>query len=274
VDSADVEKAAAPGTTLISVMHANNEIGTIQPIEAIGQIANERGIAFHTDAVQTAGKIPVDVKRLGVSLLSLSAHKLHGPKGAGLLYVREGTRLEPLLHGGGHERGLRSGTENIPGIVGLGKACEIARRGLGKSSARMKKLRDRLINGLLALDETYLNGSREMRLPNNANLRFLGIEGESLVLSLDGKGIAASTGSACSSKKLQASHVLLALGLPEWQTHGSLRLTLSKYTTGAEIGFTLAEIPQAVARLRAMSPVWRKLKAGERIGDVSHGRLH
>ncbi len=275
VDANEVAKAITDKTILISVMHANNEIGTIQPVEEIGKIARERGITFHTDAVQTAGKIPVDVEKLGVSLLSISAHKLHGPKGAGILYVREGTPLEPLLHGGGHENGLRSGTENIPGIVGTGKACEVAKRDLVANAAHMLKLRDRLIGGLLTLDEAHLNGSRERRLPNNANIRFLGIEGEALVLLLGEKGIAASTGSACSSKKLQASHVLLALGLPEWQTHGSLRLTLSKYTTAEEIDRALAEIPPAVARLRAMSPVWKKLKAGEKIGHVKEkGHAH
>lgn len=275
VDANDVEKAITPKTVLISVMHANNEIGTIQPVEEIGKIAGERGIAFHSDAVQSVGKIPVDVKRLGASLLSISGHKLHGPKGVGALYVGRGTALEPLLNGGGHERGLRSGTENIPGIVGMGKACEVAGRDLEKNAAHMQKLRDRLIDEALKLEEAYLNGSREKRLPNNASFRFLGIEGESLVMMLDEKGIAASTGSACSSKKLQASHVLLALGLSEWQAHGSLRLTLSKYSTQEEVGQVLDALPGIVTRLRSISPVWRRMKKGEKIGEVKHGgHLH
>lgn len=275
VDVGDVEKAITDKTILISVMHANNEIGTIQPIEEIGKIARERGIPFHTDAVQSAGKIGIDVRKMNIDLLSISAHKLHGPKGVGVLYLCKGIPIEPILHGGGHEGGLRSSTENVPGIAGLGKACEIAARDLEKNSARMRRLRDRLVDGALRLEETYLNGSRERRLPHNANFRFLGIEGESLVMMLDEKGIAASTGSACSSKKLQASHVLLALGLPEWQVHGSLRLTLSRYNTEEEVDYVLAELPAIVSRLRSMSPVWRKLKAGEKIEDVGHGRrLH
>ena len=187
------------------------------------------------------------------------------------MFVRRGLKVAPFFIGGGQERGIRSGTENVPGIVGFGKAAEIAASKLEDDAARMKKYRDRLIDGLLSIEQAHLNGSREKRLPNNANLRFVGIEGESLVIKLDDRGIAASTGSACSSKKLQASHVLLALGIPEWQTHGSLRLTLSRFTTGEEIEGALRETPPAVAGLRAMSPVWRKLKAGERIEGVKNG---
>ena len=274
VRAEDIEAAITDKTVVVSVMHANNEIGTIQPIAEIGKIAEKRGIAFHCDAVQSAGKIPVDVNKLGVSLLSISGHKVHGPKGVGALYVRKGTAIEPILHGGGHEAGLRSSTENIPGIVGMGKACEIAKRDLERNAAHVLKLRDRLIDAALKLEEAYLNGSRETRLPYNANFRFLGIEGESLLMMLDGMGIAASTGSACSSKKLQASHVLLALGLPEWQTHGSLRLTLSKYNTMEEVDFVLGELPEAVSKLRSMSPVWRKLKMGGRIEDVHGKHIH
>ena len=275
VSAEQVSSAITRETALVSIMHANNEIGTIQPIADIGKICREQDIIFHTDAVQSAGKIPIDVKRMGVSLLSFSSHKLHGPKGAGALFVSKGIGLNPLFSGGGHESGLRPGTENVPGIVGFGKACELAGKGMEKSSARMKKLRDRLIFGLLKVEETHLNGSWEKRLPNNANLRFLGVEGESLLAMLDEAGIYASTGSACSSKKLEPSHVLLALGMPAWQAHGSLRFTLSRFTTAKEIDYALEALPPIVSRLRKMSPVWKKLKAKEKITEVWHERhLH
>jgi len=263
LDASAVAGMIAPDIAIASIMLANNEIGTIQPVKEIAEECRRKDVMFHTDAVQAAGKIPVDVRKLDVDLLSLASHKFHGPKGVGALFVREGVGIKPLMTGGGHERGLRSGTENVPGIVGMGKAAEIARERLEEDAARMRRLRDMLIDGLLSMEETYLNGSREKRLPNNANLRFHGIEGESLVFLLDENGIAASTGSACSSKKLQASHVLLALGLAEWQAHGSLRLTLSRFTTKEEVEFALRGIPQAVETLRRMSPVWRKIKKGE-----------
>jgi cysteine desulfurase len=247
------------GTFLVSVMHANNEIGTVQDIAGLAKIAHERGALFHTDAVQTVGKIPVDVEKLEVDLLSVSAHKLYGPKGIGALYVRKGVKLHPLVHGGGHEKGLRSSTENIPGIVGFGKACELAKEWLPGDSARLGKLRDRLIENVLAnIEQSYLNGHPQQRLPNNAHFRFAGIEGEALVLALDEKGIATSTGSACSSKKLEPSHVLLAIGLNEVEVQGSLRLTLGRQNTAEEVEYVCETLPEVVARLRELSPLWRK----------------
>ncbi|MGZ7210210.1 MAG: cysteine desulfurase NifS, partial [Methanobacterium sp.] len=223
----DLEKAITEKTILITIMHANNEIGTIQPISEIGKIARERKIYFHTDAVQTVGKIPVNVEEMNVDMLSMSAHKVYGPKGIGALYVKKGVRLEPIIHGGGHEKGLRPGTENVSGIVGLGKACELAQDNLLEDAKYITNLRDKLIDGVLnSVEKSYLNGHRIKRLPNNVNFRFTSIEGESLVLHLDSKGVAASTGSACSSKKLEPSQVLMAIGLKEVDAHGSLRLTL------------------------------------------------
>jgi len=268
----DAEKAisainAAGKETLVSIMMANNEIGTIQPIAEISKGIHE-SVILHTDAVQAVGKIPIDVNKLGVDLLSLASHKFHGPKGVGALFIRDGIKLSAVQTGGGHERGLRSGTENVPGIVGMGVAAEIAKKNLDDDMRKMSGMRDKLIDGLSRLEETYLNGDRMKRLPNNVNVRFVGIEGESLIMKLDGEGIAASTGSACSSKKLQASHVLLALGIPEWQAHGSLRMTLSRFTTEKEIEYALEKTPQVVSLLREMSPVWRKMKSGEKISNV------
>ena len=257
VKVSDLEAAITDKTILITVMHANNEIGTIQPIAEIGKIARERGIYFHTDAVQTVGKIPVDVKELNVDMLSLSSHKLYGPKGVGALYVRKGVRIEPIIHGGGHERGIRPGTENVAGIVGLGKACSLARENLERDAQKLRGLRDRLIEGVLEQNEdSYLNGHRTKRLPNNANFRFTGIEGESLILHLDSKGIASSTGSACSSTKLEPSHVLMAIGLEEVEAHGSLRISLGHENTEEDIDFTLTAIKEVVDKLRKMSPLW------------------
>ncbi|GAB6056673.1 cysteine desulfurase NifS [Methanobacterium movens] len=255
----DVLAAIREDTILITIMHANNEIGTIQPIAEIGEIARKKGIIFHSDAVQTVGKIPVDVEKLNVDLLSISAHKLYGPKGIGALYVKKGVFLEPLIHGGGHERALRPGTENVPGIVGLGKACEIALKNLKKDQEDVTRLRNQLIAGILEnLEESYLNGDPDKRLPNNAHLRFNGIEGESLVLHLDAKGIAASTGSACSSKKLEPSHVLMALGLEKVEAHGSLRLSLGTENTPEDIEYTIKSIKEAVTTLRNLSPLWNQ----------------
>jgi len=253
----DLEDAITDKTILITIMHANNEIGTIQPITEIGRIAHENNIYFHTDAVQTVGKIPVNVKELNVDMLSLSAHKLYGPKGIGALYLRQGVRIEPIMHGGGHEKGIRPGTENVPGIVGLGKACSIAKENLQMDAQKLTSLREMLIDNVLAENEdSYLNGHRTKRLPNNANFRFTGIEGESLILHLDAKGIATSTGSACSSIKLEPSHVLMAIGLKEVEAHGSLRISLGHENTEEDIEYTITAIKEVVEKLRKMSPLW------------------
>lgn len=261
----DLEDVITDKTILITIMHANNEIGTIQPISEIGKIARERKIYFHTDAVQTVGKIPVNVEELNVDMLSISAHKVYGPKGIGALYVKKGVRLEPIIHGGGHERGLRPGTENVSGIIGLGKACELAEKNLTENAKYITNLRDKLINGVLdSVEQSYLNGHRTERLPNNANFRFTGIEGESLVLHLDSKGIAASTGSACSSKKLEPSHVLTALGLEQVDAHGSLRLTLGKENTKEDVDHAIESIKEVVETLRKLSPLWCAIPGAER----------
>ncbi len=250
----DVEKAITKDTALISIMHANNEIGTIEPVEELGKIARVHGIYFHTDAVQSVGKIPVDVEKMNVHLLSISSHKIYGPKGVGALYIRRGTRIEALQHGGGHERKLRSGTENVSGIVGFGKAAEIAKQEMRGETERLSKLRDRLIEGALKIENSWLNGHPTKRLPNNAHLCFKFIEGESLVLELDFNGVAAGTGSACSSRSLEPSHVLTAIGLRPEETHGSLRLTLGRSNTDKEVGQVLSVLPGIVERLRAISP--------------------
>ncbi len=256
VDPGDVRKAITPKTVLVSVMHANNEVGTIQPVAEIGMIAREAGVLFHTDAVQTAGHIPVNVNELGVDLLSISAHKLYGPKGIGTLYIRKGTRLASFMHGGEQEKGRRAGTENVPGIVGFGKAAEIAKREMSGEAERLTFLRDKLIQGVLELiDHIHLNGHPVNRLPNNINMSVDFVEGESMLLNLDQKGICASTGSACSSGSLEASHVLLGMGLSHEQAHGSLRFTLGKWTTEEEIERVLEILPSIVTKLRAMSPL-------------------
>jgi len=261
VDPDDIRKAITPGTILISVMHANNECGTIQSLAEIGRIAREAGVYFHTDAVQTAGHIPVDVKELGVDLLSMSAHKLYGPKGVGSLYVRKGTKLVSFMHGGEQENGRRSGTENVPGIVGFGKAAELAWQELNEEAGRLTQFRDKLIKGLLErIDHTQLNGHPVKRLPNNVNVSIDYVEGESMLLNLDLAGICASTGSACSSGSLEASHVLLAMGLQHEQARGSLRFTLGKWTTDAELQKVLDVLPPIVKKLRAMSPLLKSQK--------------
>jgi len=255
----DLEKAITDDTILITIMHANNEIGTIQPISEIGKIAKKHGIKFHTDAVQSVGKIPVDVKALNVDLLSISSHKLYGPKGIGALFVKKGTRLEPILFGGGQEKDLSPGTENIPGIIGLAKACEIANADLNHNIKYITNLRDKLRDGVLKIvDKSYLNGDAQQRLPGNLNFRFTGIEGESIILMLDAEGIAASTGSACSSTKLTASHVLKAIGLEDVDSHGSLRLTLGAENTEEEVETVINAIESIVERLRSMSPLWNE----------------
>jgi cysteine desulfurase len=256
INPSEVEEAIQDNTRLISIMHANNEIGSIQPIAEVGAIAASHGIYVHTDAVQSVGKIPVDVATLNVDMLSISSHKIYGPKGVGCLYIRKGTKLKPLIFGGGHERGLRSGTENVPGIVGFGEAMRMAIEDFA-DNVRIQRLRDELIDAVLReIPYTRLNGGKEYRLPNNANFSFSYIEGESLVLRLNAKGIAGSTGSACSSKKLEPSHVLLAIGLDPVDAHGSLRLTLGRETTEADIQYVNEVLPEIVDQLRQMSPLY------------------
>jgi len=257
----DVRKAITNKTILISVMQANNETGTIEPISKIGKLAREAGIYFHTDAVQSTGHIPINVDELGVDLLSISAHKLYGPKGVGALYVRKGTKLLPTMHGGEQEGTLRASTENIPGIVGFSQAAEIARQEAGEEIERLTHLRDKLINGLRErIDHTRLNGHLQKRLPNNVNLSIDFVEGEAMCLSLDMEGICAATGSACSSASEEPSHVLLALGLSHEQAHSSLRFTLGKWTTEEEIDRVLEVLPRIAAKLRAMSPLAKSRK--------------
>jgi cysteine desulfurase len=257
VSPEDIRDAMRDDTILVSVMAANNEIGTLQPIAQIGQIAKAQGVLFHTDAVQAVGAIPVDVEDWQVDLLSLSAHKFHGPKGAGALYVRKGVRLEPLLHGGAQERNRRAGTENLPGIVGLGKAIELACEDIEGKAQAVTELRDMLIAGILAnIPQVRLNGDPVHRLPNNVNISVRFVEGEALLLRLDLAGIAASSGSACTSGSLDPSHVLLAIGLPHEIAHGSLRLSLSKRTTREEIEEVLRVLGEVVRKLREMSPLY------------------
>jgi cysteine desulfurase len=259
VDPADVASALRPETMLISIMHANNELGTIQPLEEIGRLARERDIYFHSDAVQSVGKIPVDVEKLGVDLLALSAHKLNGPKGVGALYIRKGTILRPLLHGGHHERDRRPGTENVAGIVGLGAAAEIARTHLSKEAARVGALRDRLEFGILAgIPFASGNGDRSHRVPGTANLTFEFIEGEGFVIAMDLRGIACSTGSACSSGSLEPSHVLSAIGLKPEQARASIRFSLGQFNTDEDVNTALRILPAVVEQLRAVSPHYRK----------------
>ena len=258
VDPDDIKKAITPRTILISVMHANNEVGSIQPIEEIGHIAREAGVYLHTDAVQTVGHIPVDVNKLGVHLLSISAHKLYGPKGVGLLYVRRGTRITPYLHGGAQEKGRRAGTENVAGIVGLAKAVELAMTDLENEMRRQTLLRDRLIKGLLdKIELVHLNGHPTQRLPNNVNVSIDYVEGESMLLNLDLDDVCVSTGSACSSTSQEPSHVLLAMRVPPEKAHCSLRFTLGKWITDADIAHVLEIMPSMVARLRSMSPLMK-----------------
>lgn len=258
IDLDELEKSISKDTILITIMFANNEIGTIEPIEEIGKISKKKNVLFHTDAVQAIGKVPIDVKKLNIDLLSLSSHKIYGPKGVGALYIKKGTALQTIAHGGGHEKGLRSSTLNTPGIVGLGKACEIGLKRMDKDVKHMCTLRDVLIKNVLENEESYLNGHPTKRLCNNAHFRFTAIEGESLNLRLDAKGIASATGSACSSKKLQASHVLTAIGLKPEQAHGSLRLTLGRMTKKEDVEYVSREIPGIVNTLRNMSPLWNR----------------
>jgi cysteine desulfurase len=258
IDVDDLAGAIGKHTFLISVMFANNEIGTIEPIEEIGKIAREHEIAFHTDAVQAVGKLPIDVTKLHIDALSLSSHKIYGPKGIGALILRKGIHPEPLFHGGGHENNLRSSTLNTPGIVGLGKAIQLIQTKMQKEIPHLTQLRDTLIHNISSIEESYLNGHPKQRLANNAHFRFTAIEGEALNLMLNDKGIAAATGSACSSKKLKPSHVLLAIGLKPEQAHGSLRLSLGRMSTKEDVALTSEALPTIVEKLRAMSPLWKK----------------
>ncbi len=257
VDPDGVRKAIRPDTVLVSVMHANNEVGTIQPIAEIGKITREAGVLLHVDAVQTAGKQPLDVEELGVDLLSVSAHKLYGPRGVGLMYLRKRTRIDPLLHGGGQERGRRAGTHNTPGIIGMAKAFDLAAESMSDDAVREGALRDRLWSGLSeSIEAIHLNGDLVHRLPGNLNVRVEGIEGEAMILMLDMEGICVSSGSACTTGSLEPSHVLLAMGIPAENAHGSLRITLGRSTTPEDIDHFIKVFPPIVARLREMSPVW------------------
>jgi len=259
VNPEDVRSAIRPETVLITLMLANNEIGTIEPIQEIGEIASAKGIVFHTDAVQAAGKIPIDVEKLGVDLLSISAHKFCGPKGVGALYIRKGTQLEPLMHGGHSERDRRPGTEDVASIAGMGKAAELARKGMREESERVRGLRDRLERGLLhRVSQSWVNGALAPRVSNTSNLTFPFIEGEAMVIALDLKGIACSTGAACSSGAVAPSHVLIALGLAPEDARATLRLSLGHQTTEEEIDFALETIPPVIERLRQLSPTYKR----------------
>jgi cysteine desulfurase len=259
VDIEALKKEITDKTILVSIMYANGEIGTIEPIKEIGEIVHSKGAFFHVDAVAAAGQIPIDVQDEGIDLLSLSSNDMYGPRGIGALYIKTGTRILPIIHGGGQERGLRSGTENLPGIVGMGKAAEIAKAKMKTEAERLSKLRDKFIKGILdSILESYLNGHPTKRLPNNVNVRFSYIEGESLILSLDMEGVACSSGSACTSKTLEPSHVLLAIGLKHEEAHGSLLFTLGKQNTEEDIKYVLGLLPNVVKRLRAISPLTPK----------------
>ena len=259
VDPADVKKAITDKTILVSIMHANNEIGTIEPIAEIGKLARSKDIYFHTDAVQTLGHLPMDVDELNVDILSASGHKLYGPKGVGILYVRKGVRMLPFMHGGDHEQGRRASTHNVPGIVGFAKAVELAKEEMGKEIEKLTFLRDKLIKGILGTIEfTRLNGHPAQRLPNNVNVSISYVEGESMLLNLDMEGIACSTGSACTSSSLEPSHVLSSIGLSHELAHGSLRFSLGRQTSEDDIDYVLAVLPGIVGKLRSMSPLYKK----------------
>jgi cysteine desulfurase len=250
-----LESAMKKETILVSIIHASNEIGVIQPIEEIGKICREKGVYFHTDAVQSFGKIPIDVNKMNIDLLSASSHKMYGPKGAACLFIRQGVKIEPILHGGGQESGMRSSTVNVPAIVGFAKACEICKKEMAKESKRQARLRDKLINGIQKkIPSAHLNGDAKKRLPNNINFWFEFIEGEGIIIQMDLVGIAASTGSACSSAKLEPSAVLLALGLRPQEAHGSVRMTLGRWTTDREINYVLKVLPEIIINLRRISP--------------------
>lgn len=260
----DIKNAIREDTALVTIMYANNEIGTIQPIDEIAAICREKGVLFHTDAVQAVGHVNIDVHKQGIDMLSLSGHKIHAQKGIGALYVRKGINLPNLIHGGGQERGKRAGTENVPAIVGLGTAIEIATRDIDAKNAFITPLRNKLIDGILKLPYTRLNGDRDKRLPGNLNISIEGIEGESLLLMLDMNGICASSGSACTSGSLDPSHVLLSIGLKHEVAHGSMRLSIEENITNEDVDYILEVVPKVVERLRSMSPVWEKMMKGEK----------
>jgi len=255
VNLRELEKALRNGVSLVSILHANNEIGTIQPVKEIGNLCHEYDACFHTDAAQSFGKIPIDVKAMNIDLMTVNAHKLYGPKGVGALYMTKGMKIEPLLHGGGHEFGLRSGTENVPGIVGFAKAVELRRKDMEQEAQRVTGLREGLEKRILEVGDTYLNGHPTRRLPNIANFRFLYVEGESLVLLLSDEGVSASTGSACSTGSGEPSHVLVALGIRPEEIHGSLRISLGKYNSEEDIDYLVEVLQSTVKKLREMSPV-------------------
>ena len=264
----DLKEAIKESTILITIMHSNNEIGSIQPTKEIGEIARKNNILFHSDAVQSAGKIPVDVEEQNIDLLSISAHKINGPKGVGAVYIKKGVNLEVLIHGGGQEKGLRSGTENVPGIVGLGKAAEIAKNNLEKNMKHNQEIRDALIEKVTGtIKDSYVNGSLEKRLPNNVHFRFSGIEGESLILRLDQKGINGATGSACSTHDLKGSHVLAAIGIKPALSHGSLRLSIGPENNIEDVDYIVESINEVVSYLRSISPLWDN-KTDTYIGDM------
>lgn len=263
VNPADVESAIREDTALVTIMYANNEIGTVQPIPEIGAVCKAHGVYFHTDAVQAVGHVAINVKEQNIDLLSLSGHKIHAPKGIGILYMKNGIGLPNFIDGGGQERNKRAGTENVASIVGLGKALEEANFQMGPRNSRVLAMRDKLIDGLLAIPRTRLNGSREHRLPGNVNISFEGVEGESLLLMLDMQGVSASSGSACTSGSLDPSHVLLAIGLPHGVAHGSLRLSFGDYNTMEDVDYLLEVIPPIIQRLRAMSPLWDSIQKGQ-----------
>ncbi|MCC8015970.1 MAG: cysteine desulfurase NifS [Clostridiales bacterium] len=263
VTAQEVKDAIREDTCLVTIMFANNEIGTIQPIAEIGAVCKEKGVLFHTDAVQAAGHLHINVKEMNIDMLSLSAHKFHGPKGTGALYCRKGIMLQSFIEGGAQERGKRAGTENLPAIVGMAQAFDDACNNIDKNAKYVSALRDRLIKGLSTIEHSVVNGDTEKRLPGNVNMCFEGIEGESLLLLLDMKGIEASSGSACTSGSLDPSHVLLAIGLPHEVAHGSLRLTISEENTQEEIDYIIKCVPEVVEYLREMSPVWDELSKGE-----------
>jgi cysteine desulfurase len=260
IDLNELEDAIRKGTILVSIMHANNEIGTLQELEEIGKLCRENGVYFHSDAAQSFGKLSIDVKTMNLDLLSISSHKMYGPKGVGGLYIRKGTVIEPLLHGGGHEFGKRASTVNVTGIVGFAEAVRIQEKEMGSDAEKQIKFRDKLIDGLTKIEDAHLNGHLTRRLPNNTSFWFAYIEGESLLMQLDMMGVSASTGSACSSKSLEASHVLRAIGLKPQEAHGSLRLSLGKYTTTEEVDYVLEVVPKAVERLREISPFKKSWK--------------
>lgn len=265
VKADDLDRMIRDDTCLVTVMTANNEIGAVQPVREIGTVCRMRGVLFHTDAVQAVGHVPLDVEKDQIDLLSASAHKFHGPKGTGFLFTRTGIRLEPLVRGGAQERGKRAGTENVAGIVGMAKALEDAVASMDENGRKLTALRDRLIRGLSKIPHSALNGDPEKRLPSNVNFCFEGIEGESLLLYLDDHGVAASSGSACTSGSLDPSHVLLAIGRPHDVAHGSLRLSLGEDATEEEVDYLIETVTEAVAYLRSFSPVWRDLQAGKRM---------